>query len=132
PGRPTVPFAVLEQKASDLLLRRLRRAGPSLAGSSRQRGYSCTVRVTPDPLTRLGRYENPAMGISEEFLALPDASAAAILSSPLEGTRALGFVVCRSPGPEQGPLRRLEALVARTLAAGGFPVLRVRRNGENE
>jgi hypothetical protein len=67
-------------------------------------------------------------GISEEFLErrLGPADAFALLTAPLGGPRELAWVVSPSPGPEHGNLRRLETLVARSLAAAGFPALRIR------
>jgi hypothetical protein len=77
---------------------------------------------------RLRRFEDPAAGIFEEFLdtRLGPGDALALLAGPLADQRREGWVVCSFVGPEHGNLRRLEALVARRLAAAGFPVLRVR------
>jgi hypothetical protein len=47
-----------------------------------------------------------------------------VLSAPLVDAVPLGWVI--SPGPDHGNLRRLETLLARQLAASGFPTLRVR------
>lgn len=79
-------------------------------------------------LTKLRRYDDPEAGISEEFLdrRLGRTRAFALLSTPLGERRGLGFVVSPSVGPEHGNLRRLETLLARSLAADGFPTLRIR------
>jgi hypothetical protein len=79
-------------------------------------------------LSRQHRYEDPAAGISEEFLErrLGDGRTLAILSRPLARPRPLGWVISPSIGPEHGNLRRLETLLARGLAGSGFPTLRLR------
>ncbi|MGH3105482.1 MAG: hypothetical protein ACRDN6_15430 [Gaiellaceae bacterium] len=79
-------------------------------------------------MTRLRRYDDPRAGISEEFTErrLGPGRAFALLSAPLGERRTPGWVICPSVGPEHGNLRRLEAIVARRLAAAGFPVLRIR------
>jgi hypothetical protein len=75
----------------------------------------------------LRRFEDPRGRYSEELLDAPvGTDGLGILTSPLGRARSLGVVLARSPGPEQGPLRRLDALAARELARRGFPVLRVR------
>jgi hypothetical protein len=83
---------------------------------------------------RLRRYEDPAEGISEEFLAvsLGPHGAQAIFSRPLGENRPVGWVVCAALAKERSFVRRLEAVVARTLAANGFPVLRVRGGSEDD
>ena len=77
-------------------------------------------------LRRQRRYEDPVAGISEEFLEhrLGSGGSLALLSAPLADAVPLGWVV--SPGPDHGNLRRLETLLARQLAASGFPTLRIR------
>ena len=78
-------------------------------------------------LRRERRYEDPAAGISEEFLERrlgPGGGALAVLSAPLADAVPLGWVI--SPGPDHGNLRRLETLFAGHLAAAGFPTLRIR------
>jgi len=79
-------------------------------------------------LDRLRRYEDPEAGIFEEFLAtrLGPGASLALLAGPLAEERREGWVVCSFVGPEHGNVRRLEAILARGLAAAGFPVLRVR------
>lgn len=79
-------------------------------------------------LQALRRYEDSEAGILEEFLERPLGSgrALALLSAPLQEPRALGWVIAPSIGPEHGTLRRLETLIARRLAAAGFPALRIR------
>ena len=83
-------------------------------------------------LTRLSRYEDPEAGIYEQFAEtrLGPGRALALLSGPLDGARELGWVICPSIGPEHGNLRRLEALLARTLAAGGFTTMRIRPDAD--
>jgi hypothetical protein len=85
-------------------------------------------------LDALRRFDDPVGGISEEFLATPldPSGGLAILARPAGDQRPLGFVICRPPGPERGPFRRLDALVSRTLAAAGFPTLRIRRGLDDE
>jgi pimeloyl-ACP methyl ester carboxylesterase len=81
-----------------------------------------------DAVARFRGYADPRTGVSEELL--PDAVGAnglAILTRPLEAAAGSGFVICRPPGPEQGSMHRLEALLARGLAAAGIPSLRIRR-----
>ena len=79
-------------------------------------------------LRRERRYEDPAAGISEEFLErrVGPGRALTLLSAPLAERRAVGWVISPSIGPEHGNLRRLETLIAGHLAAAGFPTLRVR------
>jgi hypothetical protein len=79
-------------------------------------------------LSRHRRYEDPAAGISEEFLErrLGDGRTLTILSRPLARPQPLGWVISPSIGPEHGNLRRLETLLARGLASAGFPTLRLR------
>jgi hypothetical protein len=77
-------------------------------------------------LRRQRRYEDRSARISEEFLEqrLGPGGALAVLSAPLADAVPHGWVI--SPGPDHGNLRRLETLLARQLAAAGFPTLRVR------
>lgn len=79
-------------------------------------------------LTDLCRYEDRDAGLREEFLErrLGSGGALALLSSPLGERRSPTWVIVPSIGPEHGNLRRLETLVARALAAAGFPALRIR------
>src|SRR5437870_1986128 len=88
-----------------------------------------SIQLDHGRLSALRRYEDPRLGVSEEFLAaeLPPDGSLPLLARPLGDCRPLGFVICQAAGPEQGPLRRLEAIVARSLAAEAFPVLRIRR-----
>ena len=81
-----------------------------------------------DTLSALRRYENPASGLFEEFAErrLGPGGAFALLAGPLGDRRALAWAICPTIGPEQGNLRRLEALVARRLAGSGFEVARIR------
>jgi hypothetical protein len=84
--------------------------------------------IDGERLRRLRRYEDPALGISEEFVerGVGGGRSFALLSAPLGGPRALGWVISPSIGPEHGNLRRLETLLARDLATAGFPTLRIR------
>ncbi len=78
-------------------------------------------------LSRFRRYDDPR-GFSEEYLAEPiGPNGLGILTRPLSAPAATAFVICRSPGPEQGPLQRLEAMIARALAQQGVASLRIRR-----
>jgi hypothetical protein len=81
-----------------------------------------------DTLSALRRYENPASGLFEEFAErrLGPGGAFALLAGPLGDRRALAWAICPTIGPEQGNLRRLEALVARRLASTGFEAVRIR------
>lgn len=84
--------------------------------------------IDTERLIRLRRYEEPGSGIYEEFAErrLGPGRALALLSGPLGECRDLGWVICPTIGPEQGNLRRLEAISARRLAAAGFCGLRIR------
>jgi hypothetical protein len=79
-------------------------------------------------LTLLRRYEDPQVGIFEEFSEhrLGPGRALALLSGPLGEVRSPGWVVCPTIGFEHGNLRRMEAILARRLSAAGFRVLRIR------
>ena len=81
-----------------------------------------------DMLSALRRYEDPEAGLFEEFAErrLGPGGAFALLAGPLGERRPLAWAICPTIGPEQGNLRRLEALVARRLAASGFEVARIR------
>jgi hypothetical protein len=81
-----------------------------------------------DTLSALRRYEDEEAGLYEEFAErrLGPGGAFALLAGPLRERRALAWAICPTIGPEQGNLRRLEALVARRLAASGFEVARIR------
>ena len=96
------------------------------------KGREARVTLDIDSLSRLHRYEDPDLGFSESFadVRLGPAESLAIVTLPRsDGDGAgLGFVVCPSLGVEQGHLRRLEALVSRTLTQHGFPVVRIRPN----
>jgi hypothetical protein len=86
------------------------------------------LTIDDEYFRRLRRYEDPASGIAEEFLpaAVGPGGAVPILSTPLGEQREPGWVLCSALTKERSFLRRLEALVARTLAAAGYPVIRVR------
>jgi pimeloyl-ACP methyl ester carboxylesterase len=82
-------------------------------------------------LARLARYEDPQLGISETLLrpVLGNGSTVAVLSKPLGPAHPIGWVIMHSLGIEQVHLLRLDVLVARGLAAAGFPVLRYHGQG---
>jgi hypothetical protein len=86
------------------------------------------ITIDAEQLSRLRRYEAPESEIYEEFLErrVGRGGAFALLAGPLGAPRDEGWIVCPSIGPEHGNLRRLEAIVARTLAKAGYPVLRLR------
>jgi hypothetical protein len=79
-------------------------------------------------LSALRGYEDPEGGFFEEFAEtrLGPGGAFALLAGPLRERRRRAWAICPTIGPEQGNLRRLEALVARRLAASGFEVARIR------
>ena len=79
-------------------------------------------------LSALRRYEDPEGGFFEEFAErrLGPGGAFALLAGPVRETRSVAWAICPTVGPEQGNLRRLEALVARRLAGSGFEVARIR------
>jgi hypothetical protein len=86
------------------------------------------MAVDDKRLSELRRYEDRAAGVSDEFLeqTLGPGRALALLSSPLAERSSVGWVIVPSIGPEHGNLRRLETMLARSLAAAGFPTLRIR------
>ena len=86
------------------------------------------MAIDLESLTQRRRYEDPEAGLSEEFLErrLGPGRAFGLLSAPLGERRSVGWVIVPSIGPEHGNLRRLETLIARSLAVAGFPVLRIR------
>ena len=88
--------------------------------------------IDDQTLTRLSRYEDPEAGIYEQFAAarLGPGRSLALLAGPLDGGHELAWAICPTVGPEHGNLRRLEALVARTLAAGGFASVRIRPDAD--
>jgi pimeloyl-ACP methyl ester carboxylesterase len=90
------------------------------------------MQVEGHMLAQLRRYEDAEAGIYEEFAEprLGPGGAFALLAGPLGQAQATGWVVCPTVGPEHGNLRRLEALVARELAAAGFPTLRIRPDAD--
>jgi hypothetical protein len=77
------------------------------------------------------RREDPAAGIAEEFLgpALGGGITVAVMARPLGGPKPVGWVVCPSFAMEQIHLGRMEVVIARALAAAGFPVLRYHGQG---
>lgn len=77
------------------------------------------------------RFEDPQAGISEEFLQprLGLGETVAVLTRPLGRSAPVAWVICHSFGIEQIHLSRLDVIVARALAAAGFPVLRYSGQG---
>lgn len=86
------------------------------------------ITIDSQRLRTLRRCEDLDAGVSEEYLEsrLGPGRSLALLTAPLGRRRALGWVIAPSVGPEHGNLRRLETLLARGLAAAGFPTLRIR------
>ncbi|MGH7425950.1 MAG: hypothetical protein ACREJP_07255 [Candidatus Methylomirabilales bacterium] len=82
-------------------------------------------------LEPLRSFTNPQLGIRERFLTpmLGGARSVAILSTPIEKPRSLGWVICPPFGIEQTYLYPLEVETARRLAASGFPTLRFHSQG---
>jgi hypothetical protein len=82
-------------------------------------------------LTKMRRFEDPRGGFSEEFISatIGGAGTVAVLTRSLGPARSTGWVLCHSFGLEQLHLGRLEAELARALAARGFPVLRYHGQG---
>ena len=84
-----------------------------------------------EALLALRSFEDARMGIREEF-ATPDiggASTVAVLSTPLDGTPTVGWIICHSYALEQVDLQPIESALARALAAGGSAVLRFHVQG---
>ena len=83
-------------------------------------------------LEALRRYEDSQAGLFEEFAEqrLGPGRSLALLAGPLGERRRRAWAICPTVGPEHGNLRRLEALVARSLAGAGFEVLRVRPDAD--
>jgi uncharacterized protein len=82
-------------------------------------------------LLRHRSFEDVSTGITEEFLQLAIGSGrtVAVLSRPMGTARPVGWVILHSFGLEQMHLSRLDVVVARVLAAAGFPVLRFHGQG---
>ncbi|TML01441.1 MAG: hypothetical protein E6G40_03085 [Actinobacteria bacterium] len=81
-------------------------------------------------------FRDDRSGIREEFLqpTLGPGRTVAVLSRPQGPSLPAGWVICHSFGLEQLMLHRLEVVVARALAAAGFPTLRffVQGYGDSE
>jgi pimeloyl-ACP methyl ester carboxylesterase len=90
------------------------------------------MAVESHMLAQLRRYEDTEAGIYEEFAEprLGSGGAFALLAGPLGQARSTGWFVGPTVGPGNGNLRRLEALVARELAASGFPTVRIRPDAD--
>jgi pimeloyl-ACP methyl ester carboxylesterase len=99
--------------------------------SGNGQGPKVTAGIDQALLERHQRYEDPNAGISEAFLELElgRGRTVAVLSRPLGATAPVGWVLCHSLGMEQIHLARLDVLVARAVAAAGFPVLRFHGQG---
>jgi hypothetical protein len=91
------------------------------------------LTIDEEYFERLRRYEDPGAGIAEEFLpdALGPRGGVAIVSTPLGERREPGWVLCSALAKERSFLRRLEALLARTLAAAGYPAIRIRGGSDD-
>jgi len=78
-----------------------------------------------------GMFEDERLRIAERFvpLELTGGSTLGVLSMPIEPRFRTGWVVCHSFGPEHLYLNATEVVVARELAAAGFPVLRFHAQG---
>ena len=76
-------------------------------------------------------YEDERLRIAERFvpLELTGGTTLGVLSMPVERRSRTGWVVCHSFGPEHLYLNATEVVVARRLAAAGFPVLRFHAQG---
>jgi pimeloyl-ACP methyl ester carboxylesterase len=84
-----------------------------------------------DTLQELRAFDDVELGIREEFLTpgIGGARTVAVLSTPLQGTPTIGWVICHSFALEQVDLQPLEARLARALAAAGFAVVRFHGQG---
>jgi hypothetical protein len=99
--------------------------------SGGENGQKAEMPVDQGLLERHAYYEDLDAGFSEEFLqpSLGLGRTVAVLSRPLGPAAPIGWVVCHSLGMEQIHLGRLDVLVARAMAAAGFPVLRFHGQG---
>ncbi len=82
-------------------------------------------------LRQLRGFSDSKLGIAERFLtpSIGGGGTIAVLSTPLEAPRALGWVICHAFGLDQINLQPFEVPLARTLAAAGFPVIRFHSQG---
>ncbi len=87
--------------------------------------------IDTERIASLRSYEDRGLAIRETLVQprVGGASTVGVLSTPLEGTPAGGWVICHSFGLEQVYLQSLESTVARRLAAVGFAVLRSHAQG---
>ena len=87
--------------------------------------------VDEDLLLRHRSFEDASTGITEAFLqpTIGSRRTVAVLSGPLGSSFPVGWVILHSFGLEQMHLSRLDVVVARALAAAGFPVLRFHGQG---
>ncbi len=81
-------------------------------------------------LARSRRFDDRA-GFSEEFIRpqFGDGATVAVVSRPHGPSRRAGWVICHSFAMEQLHLDHLCTVVARALAAAGFPVIRYHGQG---
>ncbi len=79
-----------------------------------------------DLLERHRSFSNHRLGVAERFvdLELSSGRTVGVLSTPLDGAREVGWVICHGFGTEQVDLQATDAAVARGVAAAGYPVLR--------
>ncbi len=89
------------------------------------------MSVDTDLLVGSRRREGRAEGVAEEFLtpSLGGGTTVAVVARPLGPAKPVGWVVCPSFAMEQIHLGRMEVVMARVLAAAGFPVLRYHGQG---
>jgi hypothetical protein len=90
------------------------------------------MSASDQALRALSRYEDGRAGLFEEFAEerLGPGRSLALLAGPLGERRQRAWAICPTVGPEHGNLRRLEAVVARRLAAQGFETLRIRPDAD--
>jgi hypothetical protein len=83
-----------------------------------------------DLLAELRRYVDHEHGVAEEFLTrrFGRKGAIGVLTRAPADPLPEAWVICPSLGSEQANLRRLEGLVARTLAGAGVATLRLRHD----
>jgi pimeloyl-ACP methyl ester carboxylesterase len=89
------------------------------------------MTVNEDLLETHGAFEDERLQIAERFvrLELTGGTTLGVLSMPTGLRSRTGWVVCHSFGPEHLYLNATEVVVARGLAAAGFPVLRFHAQG---
>src|SRR5207302_10678278 len=82
-------------------------------------------------LLRHRSFEDASTGFTEAFLqpTIGSGRTVAVLSRPMGSAFPVGWVILHSFGLEQMHLSRLDVVVARALAAAGFPGLRLHGQG---